>query len=128
MVFRDWIDDNALTEADLNTGLDPNPNFTINIHWSGVGKVSWSAGSQVIAGGKYINPNQELIDYRGKTAVGYSSLGSTQNKSFLHKGAYTVFIDLIWALSLDDEVRYTLLEEAVFNDSEREEIANIIKN
>ena len=127
LVFRDWIDDNALTEADLNTGLDPNPNFTINIHWSGVGKVSWSAGSQVIAGGKYINPNQELIDYRGKTAVGYSSLGSTQNKSFLHKGAYTVFIDLIWALSLDDEVRYTLLDEAVFNDSEREEIANIIQ-
>ena len=45
--------DRSLTEQDLEKGLDPEPNTTINIHWggNGDGAVShWGEGCQVVVG------------------------------------------------------------------------------
>ncbi|MGB7396083.1 MAG: peptidoglycan-binding domain-containing protein, partial [Pricia sp.] len=61
LVFRDRDDDNALTERDLNAGLDAVPNQSINIHWSGMGHSNWSAGCQVIAGKSYINHLNRVV-------------------------------------------------------------------
>lgn len=121
MIFRDKNNDNALTHADFELGLDPRPIPTILIHWSGFGSSAWSAGSQVIAGKSYINPNNDLIDYSNTTARNYSTLGGSSNK-----GAYSVFIDLITALSKEDDFYYTLLDESLFNSPETTEITAIL--
>lgn len=125
LTFRSIDGINGLSETDVRSSLHTNP--TINMHWSGVGTMNWSGGPQVIAGGAYINPYNKAINYKGRTAKSYSSLGSTGNKKFEHKGAYSVFTDLLWASSTDDEVRYTLLDESFLNEEERNEIESIFK-
>ena len=97
LVFRDRDDNDALTEADIRTGLDPSPNTTINIHWSGIGLSNWSAGCQVIAGQSYINHNNDpiqCIDYKDQK----------------RKGAYNMLADLIvcYATKDRDYIYYTL--------------------
>lgn len=111
LVFRDRDDDNALTESDLNEGLDTITNQTINIHWSGIGRSNWSAGCQVIAGKSYINHLDELVDCSAHAASGYSVLNSTKKKT---KGAYNVLADLIVSFSHSDinHVYYTLGRES----------------
>lgn len=111
LVFRDRNNDNALTHEDISIGLDPNPNPTINIHWSGQGQSNFSAGCQVIAGSKYINHRAEVIDCMdfaaftsnpsatwthrilGKTVT--VALGEKHINMTLTKAAYNVFTDLI---------------------------------
>lgn len=111
LVFRDRDDDNALTEADLNKGLDNSPNHTINIHWSGMGHSNWSAGCQVIAGKSYINHLDKAVDCSGFAAAGYSTLNTSVKKT---KGAYNVLADLIVSFSAPgvNHVLYTLGREA----------------
>lgn len=111
LVFRDRDDDNALTEADLNKGLDSNPNHTINIHWSGIGHSNWSAGCQVIAGKSYINHLDEVVDCSEFAAAGYKSLNRLAKKT---KGAYNVLADLIVSFSEPgiNHIYYTLGREA----------------
>jgi len=111
LVFRDRDDDNALTESDLNKGLDALPNHSINIHWSGIGHSNWSAGCQVIAGESYINHNDEVVDCSGHAASGYSSLNASARKT---KGAYNVLADLIVSFSNPgvNYLYYTLGREA----------------
>lgn len=110
LVFRDRDDDNALTEADLKRGIDPEPNQTINIHWSGIGHSNWSAGCQVIAGQSYMNHHGEVVDCSAFAAAGYSSLSDTGKKT---KGAYNVFADLILSFAPEgtDYLYYTLGRE-----------------
>ncbi len=109
LVFRDRNDDNALTEADLEVGLDPEPNHTINIHWSGIGKTNFSAGCQVIAGQSYINHKDEGVDCASFAAYGDGQLG---NGKFT-KAAYNVLADLIVSYSEPgiDCIYYTLGRE-----------------
>lgn len=109
LVFRDRNDDNALTEADLQIGLDPEPNQSINIHWSGIGKTNFSAGCQVIAGQSYINHKDEEVDCAHFAAYGDGQLG---NGKFT-KAAYNVLADLIVCYSEPgvDCIYYTLGRE-----------------
>ncbi len=110
LVFRDRDDDDALTEADLNKGLDDSPNQTINIHWSGIGNSNWSAGCQVIAGSSYINHLDKVVDCSSFAASGYSTLNTAIKKS---KGAYNVLADLIVCYSAPgvNHIYYTLGRE-----------------
>lgn len=48
-----------------NNRKNPNPNTTINIHSSGVGRSNWSAGCQVISGADYINNRGQLVNCVG---------------------------------------------------------------
>ncbi len=111
LVFRDRDDDDALTEADLQMGLDDSPNQTINIHWSGMGTSNWSAGCQVVAGKSYINHLDQVVDCSGFAATGYSTLNTSVKKT---KGAYNVLADLIVSFSAPgvNHVLYTLGREA----------------
>ena len=90
LVFRDKNRDRALTEEDVLKGLDPSPNTTINIHWSGIGSYNFSAGCQVIAGKSYLNHQGKLIDCTPHAATSYKELGGTKGR-----GAYNVFADLV---------------------------------
>jgi len=90
LVFRDEDANQALTEADLVQGLDPEPNKTINIHWSGIGTTNFSAGCQVIAGGSYINHKESIIDCKHFAATSYDELGGRKTR-----GAYNLLADLI---------------------------------
>mgnify|MGYP000090938280 CR=1 FL=1 len=114
LVFRDRDDDNALTESDLRWGLDRNPNHTINIHWSGIGRSNWSAGCQVIAGKSYINHSDSVVDCSGFAAAGYKSLNRAAKKT---KGAYNVLADLIVSFSDPgiNHIYYTLGRENSLN-------------
>lgn len=105
LVFRDKNGDRALTELDILKGLDPNPNGSINIHWSGIGRSNFSAGCQVIAGKNYINEKGDLIDCSGFAASTYDQLGSQKTR-----GAYNVFTDLLlaYAPSGVQTIAYTL--------------------
>lgn len=89
LVFRDSNGNQALDAADLLKGLDPNPNTTINIHWSGIGTTNFSAGCQVIAGASYLNHLGNLVNCRDFAAKSYAGLGKKT------RGAYNVFADLI---------------------------------
>ena len=82
-----------------------NPNSTINIHSSGIGRSNYSAGCQVIAGASYINNRGEVIDCtKGK-----------HTKALIAKphGAYGLFADLIvnYASPTVQSVSYTLARE-----------------
>lgn len=90
LVFRDKDGNQALTEAELVQGLDPLPNKTINIHWSGIGTTNFSAGCQVIAGASYINHKESFIDCRHFAATSYDGLGGRKTR-----GAYNLLSDLI---------------------------------
>ena len=106
LVFRDENNDNALTQEDLNKGLDPTPNDTINIHWSGIGKTNFSAGCQVISGQSYINHNGENVDCKHFAGYGNGQLGDGKYT----KAAYNLLADLIVCYSNPgvDHILYTL--------------------
>ncbi len=123
LVIRDWDNDNALTTNDLKVtdrqgklkGI--HVNNSINIHWSGVGSVNFSAGCQVIAGKSYINNNNELQDCSQFASVSYSGLSDSKKKT---KGAYNVLADLILCFSKPNtnHLYYTLgREESLDLDS-----------
>jgi peptidoglycan hydrolase-like protein with peptidoglycan-binding domain len=101
--------DGQLTPASYAKGAQPNP--TINIHWSGSGSSNWSAGCQVIAGKKYKNFLNEIIDLSASASAGYAGLGSRT------RGAYNMLIDLVTVFSKDircgssDTLYCTLLYE-----------------
>lgn len=107
LVYRDRDNDNRLTEVDTAMGLDSEPNPTINIHWSGIGRSNWSAGCQVIAGKSYINHNNDVIDCSSFAASSYSQLNTEHKKT---KGAYNMLADLIlvYAKPDVDYLYYTL--------------------
>lgn len=106
MIFRDYVNDNALNIADIQSGLR-GPNTTINIHWSGIGTSNYSAGCQVIAGMSYINHQDVSVDCKDFAAKNYSELGKKT------RGAYNVIADLVAAYHPKDSnlVYYTLLHE-----------------
>ena len=123
MVYRDWNDDNALTEEDLahrqarkQNALDTNLNQTINIHWSGYGYSNWSAGCQVLAGKSYINNKNNVVDCSSYAANGNTELGQP-NKT---KGAYNVFTDLVlsYAPPMKDYLLYTLGRDEILQLSQ----------
>ncbi|OAB81860.1 peptidoglycan-binding domain-containing protein [Cochleicola gelatinilyticus] len=112
LVLRDRKNDNALTDADVDTrkGNPVEINNSINIHWSGIGGLNHSAGCQVIAGKSYINNHNVAIDCTKFASSGYSELNSSNKKT---KGAYNVLADLIVCYSKPevDYVYYTLGRE-----------------
>jgi hypothetical protein len=86
-------------------------NPAINIHWSGSGTANWSAGCQVVAGAKYLDFRNELVDASHRAAAGYSQLSGSKTR-----GAYNVFVDLTTTFANDprpvgDTILYTLLYE-----------------
>lgn len=87
LVCRDFERDDALTDADLAGGLEPND--TINVHWSGTGTSNWSAGCQVIAGSRYIDGEGRKVDCAAFAARTYTELNAKT------RGAYNVLIDLL---------------------------------
>jgi len=99
-----------LTPASYANGAQAN--FTINIHWSGSGTSNWSAGCQVIAGRKYKNIKNDIIDLSASSSAGYSALGKKT------RGAYNLLIDLATVFADDircgssDTLYYTLLYES----------------
>lgn len=104
LVFRDdkATNDNALTEADIKKGLDKEPNTTINIHWTGIGrahgqdKATWSEGCQVIAGESYIDNEGNRIDCTPFAASGSADIQANSPMNIKKtKSAYNVFTDLI---------------------------------
>lgn len=90
LVFRDQNKDRRLTDEDVVKGLDPNPNTTINIHWSGLGGYNFSSGCQVIAGKSYVNHQGKLVDCSAYTANNDAGLGGAKGR-----GAFNVLGDLI---------------------------------
>ena len=108
LVCRDFVKDDALTDADLAGGLETNA--TINIHWSGAGTGNWSAGCQVIEGSRYLNHRGVVVDCSAFAAPSYSGLGAKT------KGAYNVLLDLITVFAASNAtsgvgLHYTLLYE-----------------
>ncbi len=101
LVFRDKDRDRALTETEIAQGLDPSPNTTINIHWSGIGHANFSAGCQVLAGNSYVNHIGDTIDCTAFAAPNQGGLQSGKTR-----GAYNIFTDLI--LSYAPEGTHTL--------------------
>jgi len=91
LVFRDKNGDRALTDVDI---LNPTPNTTINIHWSGIGTINFSAGCQAIAGESYINDKGALVNCSKFAARSYPELGSHKTR-----GAYNMLTDLLLSYS-----------------------------
>lgn len=125
LVFRDWDDEDALTEANIRkhglgnpTGKSKlnNPNFSINIHWT-QDTNNWSAGCQVIAGSSYLNHKGQLIDCSAFAAQGYSSLSAVSKPGVkMNQGAYTFISDLalVYTPPGMDYVVYTLGQDGIF--------------
>ena len=109
LVFRDVVDDNALTDEDVAAGATANP--SINIHWSGKGTSNWSAGCQVISGRAYIDERAEIVDCSAFASPNYAGLERGT------RGAYNVLLDLIAVFSDSIEstgssrLLYTLIYE-----------------
>ena len=97
IVIRDVHGDNALTDRNRRDGLDPLPNPTINLHWSGLGISNWSAGCQVISGATYLDDLGQAQDCREFTARNDRERGSRRapGEPRLTMGAYTVLSDLL---------------------------------
>ena len=124
MILRDWDDDNALTAKDLEVkdaqgnkrGL--RVNNSINIHWSGIGGLNFSAGCQVISGKSYINNQPEsqgnLVDCSKFASRSYGDLNTSKKKT---KGAYNVLADLVVCYSKPgvNSLFYTLGREESLN-------------
>ena len=119
LVFRDdkATNDNSLTEADIEKGLDKNPNTTINIHWTGIGrtfgtdKPTWSAGCQVIAGESYVDNEGNRIDCSAFAASGSAGIQGNKPTSIRRtKSAYNMFTDLVLLFRPKqvDYIMYTL--------------------
>ena len=123
MVVRDVHGHNALTPQNRADGLDPRPNPTINIHWSGLGRSNWSAGCQVISGRRYLNDEGQAIDCSAYTARNGRERGSrrTAGGPRLTMGAYTVLSDLLLCYTPQQRVgekptfRYTLLDRSTLD-------------
>jgi len=113
LVFRDKDLDRALTDTDIKRGLDPAPNTTINIHWSGIGSANFSAGCQVIAGNAYVNHLGKLIDCAPFAARNQNDLLTRKTR-----GAYNVFADLIltYAPPGVQTIRYILGRDETFKN------------
>jgi hypothetical protein len=99
----DLLTDESFEDAEKNPG--------INIHWSGSGTANWSAGCQVVAGAKYLDFRNELVDASHRAAAGYGQLSGGKTR-----GAYNVFVDLTTIFADDprpvgDTLLYTLLYE-----------------
>ena len=97
---------NKLTEKSFETAIR-NPG--INIHWSGAGTSNWSDGCQVIAGLKYIDFRDKLVDCSARAAGSYRHLSNQHTK-----GAYNVLLDLMTVFAKNpgtsgDSILYTLL-------------------
>ncbi|GAB1857245.1 hypothetical protein MHTCC0001_20810 [Flavobacteriaceae bacterium MHTCC 0001] len=132
LVLRDWNDDNSLTNKDLNI-VDSNGkplgiqvNNSINIHWSGIGSLNFSAGCQVISGRSYINHQDKVIDCSSFASKSYSELTTSAKKT---KGAYNILADLVVCYTKPglNDITYTLgREESLQIDSSFE--ANYVKN
>lgn len=127
LVFRDQDKNQVLNEIDLVKGLDPAPNTTINIHWSGIGRTNFSAGCQVLAGASYINDQDQVVDCRKFAASSYSELDVRKTR-----GAYNVFADLILSYAPADTttIAYTLArdETSFLSDQLTEDmIGDVIK-
>jgi hypothetical protein len=115
LVFRDdKANDNKLTEEDIKEGLDPAPNTTINIHWTGHGtgpSGTWSEGCQVIAGRTFLDPDGERQDFGSFAAAATSQIQANSPRSIRHSmAAYNVFTDLLLAFAPQpvDYLYYTL--------------------
>ncbi|RMA64389.1 peptidoglycan-binding domain-containing protein [Ulvibacter antarcticus] len=116
LVLRDWNDDNALTSKDLEVtdrnGVKRgvNVNNSINIHWSGIGGLNYSAGCQVVSGRSYINNRNETVSCKKFASNSYGDLNSGAKKT---KGAYNVLADMIVCYSKKDvnSLYYTLGRE-----------------
>lgn len=110
LILRDGDRDFALTQRDLGGRLENNA--SINVHWGGRGVSNWSQGCQVICGRGYVNHNNTLIDCSPYAATTYSTLGTRQDGRYQTKGAYSVLVDLVTALSGTDlTLNYMLLYE-----------------
>lgn len=110
LVIRDSNRDRALTQSDLAGRLERN--ISINVHWGGKGVSNWSQGCQVICGKGYINHNGDKIDCSQFAATFYPKLGQKVDGVYQSKGAYSVLVDLVTALSSDrHRVNYMLLYE-----------------
>ncbi len=90
LVFRDKDGNRSLTDFDVVKGLDPSPNNSINIHWSGIGRTNFSAGCQVIAGQSYINDKGDVVNCADFAAASYDELGNQKTRA-----AYNVLADII---------------------------------
>ena len=112
LVFRDWDDDNKLTEKDIKKGVAEEHNTTINIHWTGVGhRSTWSEGCQVIAGESYADNENEKRDCSKFAASGSAAMKQNKEDKITHtKAAYNVFTDLLllYAPKQQDYLYYTL--------------------
>lgn len=112
-----------LDSGDILGGMDPAPNPTINIHWTGDGRErsgNWSAGCQVISGRSYINHEGELINASLHSAYGNKDLdGLLRRKNqgpFRNKGAYTFAQDFILTYAGGRQVvKYTLGKDDTLN-------------
>ncbi len=112
-IVRDWDNDNALTNSDLQVvNVNGNKknleiNNSINIHWTGVGTANFSAGCQVIAGKSYLNHHGTLQDCSHFASKSYAGLSNAKKKT---KGAYNVFTDLLLCYAKEgvQELYYTL--------------------
>lgn len=97
------------SHEEMNRGIDRHPNPTINIHWSGRGFSSFSAGCQVIAGSSYINHLGQVVNCMDFAATNSADL----NRASKTKGAYNMLADLILTYSKPGlpHVNYTLFRE-----------------
>lgn len=101
LVFRDDLrtNDNRLTEADIEKGIDGTPNQSINIHWTGIGdanRATWSEGCQVIAGRSYIDNYGNSQDCVSFAARGSGDLQNNNEDNITYtKAAYNMFSDLL---------------------------------
>jgi hypothetical protein len=110
LIIRDSDRDMALTHSDLEGRLERNPG--INVHWGGRGVSNWSQGCQVICGKGYINHRNEKLDCSAFAATTYANLGKKVGGVYQTKGAYSVLVDLVTALSGDQHsLSYMLLYE-----------------
>ena len=115
------------SQEEMNQGLDTTPNGTINIHWSGRGTSSFSAGCQVIAGGSYINHLGELINCMNFAATNSGDL----NRASKTKGAYNILADLILTYSKPGlpDVNYTLFREeelGLFSEAATTKVSGLV--
>lgn len=116
--------------AKMQSLLDPTPNLSINIHWSGRGSYNFSAGCQVIGGSGYVNNKRQVID---------DGLLAAKNKNELHKvtttkftgqktkGAYNMLIDLFLNYTPDgmNSLAYSLVREETITEFEEWPVTEI---